>query len=142
MEWVFDDGGRAAAGFKGHTRDCVCRAIAIATQRPYKEIYNLINQFAKGERKTAHKGKSSARTGVYKQTVRKVMEHLCWVWHPTMQIGQGCTTHLRDGELPSVGRYIVTVSGHETALVDGVIHDTFDPSRGGDRCVYGYYSER
>jgi hypothetical protein len=29
--WQFDDGGRGAAGFKGKTGDCVCRAIAIAT---------------------------------------------------------------------------------------------------------------
>ena len=25
MDFVFDDGGRAAAGFKGKTDDCVCR---------------------------------------------------------------------------------------------------------------------
>jgi hypothetical protein len=24
-------------------------------------------------------------------------------------------------------------------VIDGVIHDTFDPSRGGTRCVYGYW---
>lgn len=26
------------------------------------------------------------------------------------------------------------------AVVDGVLHDTFDCSRGGTRCVYGYYA--
>jgi len=25
-------------------------------------------------------------------------------------------------------------------VLDGVIHDTHDPSRGGRRCVYGYWS--
>jgi hypothetical protein len=25
------------------------------------------------------------------------------------------------------------------AVIDGVIHDTFNPSRGGSRCVYGYW---
>src|SRR5262245_46562233 len=29
--FVYDDGGRAAAGFKGKAGDCVCRAIALAT---------------------------------------------------------------------------------------------------------------
>ena len=29
--YAFDDGGRAPAGYKGTTGDCVCRAIAIAT---------------------------------------------------------------------------------------------------------------
>lgn len=64
MEWTYNDGGRAEAGFRGVTGDCVCRAIAIATERPYREIYDLINEYGKrehtGKRKT---GKSSARTG-------------------------------------------------------------------------------
>ena len=24
-------------------------------------------------------------------------------------------------------------------MIDGVIHDTYDPTRGGTRCVYGYW---
>ena len=31
------------------------------------------------------------------------------------------------------------LSRHITAVVDGVIHDTHDPSRKGTRCVYGYW---
>jgi hypothetical protein len=38
MKIVIDDGGREAAGFKGSAGDCVCRAIAIASGRPYKEV--------------------------------------------------------------------------------------------------------
>jgi hypothetical protein len=56
-----------------------------------------------------------------------------------MQIGSGCKVHLRDGELPT-GRLVVFVSKHYTAVIDGVIHDTYDPSRAGTRCVYGYFS--
>ena len=141
MKWQFDDGGRASAGFKGTTGDCVCRAIAIATEKPYKEVYDLINEYAKNEHTGKRKrGKSNARTGVYKRTIKKVMEHYGWVWHPTMQIGQGCKVHLRSGELP-MGRLVVSVSKHEVAVIDGVIHDIFDPSRDGDRCVYGYYTK-
>lgn len=40
MNWVYNDGGRADAGFKGEAGDCVTRAIAIAMDRPYKEVYN------------------------------------------------------------------------------------------------------
>lgn len=151
MDWVYDDGGRAEAGFKGTTGDCVCRAIAIAVERPYKEVYDLINEFAKAERTGKRKkGKSSARTGVYPATIRKVMAHYGWEWHPTMHIGQGCTVHLKADELPA-GRLVVSVSKHETAVVDGVIHDIYNPSDRGrtvdrygndittDRCVYGYY---
>lgn len=139
MEWIFNDGGREAAGYKGTTGDCVCRAIAIATQKPYNEVYDLINTFSKSERIGKHKhGKSNARTGVYRDTIRKVMEHYGWKWIPTMKIGQGCQVHLRSEELPK-GRLVVSVSKHETAVIDGVINDIYDCSRNGTRCVYGYY---
>ena len=141
MDFVFDDGGREEAGFKGKTGDCVCRAIAIATEMPYKEVYDLINETAKSERASKRKrGKSSARTGVYIGTIRKVMERLGWKWHPTMAIGKGCTVHLRKDELPS-GRLVVSVSRHEVAVIDGVVHDTYDCTRDGSRCVYGYYAK-
>ncbi len=141
MDFVFDDGGREAAGFKGKTGDCVCRAIAIATEMPYKEVYDLINETAKSERASKRKrGKSSARTGVYIGTIRKVMERLGWKWYPTMAIGKGCTVHLRKDELPS-GRLVVSVSRHEVAVIDGVVHDTYDCTRDGSRCVYGYYAK-
>lgn len=141
MNFIYDDGGREAAGFKGETRDCVCRAIAIAAEMPYKEVYDLINEMAKTERSSKRRrGKSNARTGVYISTIRKVMERLGWKWHPTMAIGKGCTVHLRKDELPS-GRLVVSVSRHEVAVIEGVVHDTFDCTRDGSRCVYGYYQK-
>ena len=141
MNWVFDDGGRAEAGYKGRTGDCVCRAIAIATERPYQEVYDLINETAKRERTGKRKKKvSSARTGVFSGTERRVMQHYGWTWHPTMHIGSGCTVHLREDELPA-GRLVVSVSRHTVAVIDGVVHDTHDCTRGGTRCVYGYYTK-
>lgn len=56
-----------------------------------------------------------------------------------MQIGQGCKVHLRADELPQ-GRLVVSLSKHHSAVIDGVVHDTFDPNRDGTRCVYGYYT--
>lgn len=69
------------------------------------------------------------------------MEHLGWQWNPTMTIGSGCTIHLAEDELPK-GRIVVSLSRHCAAVIDGVLHDTYDCSRDGNRCVYGYYSER
>lgn len=41
MKFVYDDGGRAAAGFKGKkVGDCICRAVAIATGKPYRDVHN------------------------------------------------------------------------------------------------------
>jgi hypothetical protein len=135
----FDDGGRLAAGYKGKAGDCVVRAIAIATGRPYQQIYDLVNSAAVHERTGKRKrGTSNARTGVYKTSIKRVLKSLGWVWTPTMQIGSGCTVHLRADELPA-GRLVVSVSKHLTAVIDGVIHDTHDCSRRGTRCVYGYW---
>lgn len=142
MKWVYDDGGRKAAGFKGDASDCVCRAIAIADQRPYEEVYELINLYGIKERKTKRrtKGKSTARNGVYKSTTKKILTDFGWKWNPTMYVGSGCVIHLRGEELPK-GRIIASVSRHLVAVVDGVIHDTHDCSRGGTRCVYGYWTK-
>ena len=138
---VITDGGRNQAGFSGTTGDCVCRAIAIAAQRPYAEVYELINQAAKTERTGSRKrGRSSARSGVYKSTTHKVIAQLGGKWTATMSIGSGCQIHLTPSELPSTGRHILSVSKHLAAWVDGKLHDNHDCSRDGTRCVYGYWS--
>ena len=151
MKMIYNDGGRLKAGYKGAANDCVCRSIAIATGKPYKEIYDALNELAKSERIGKRKrSKSSARNGVYKQTYKKYLASIGWKWIPTMFIGSGCKIHLHDGELPS-GTLIVSLSRHLTCVIDGVIHDTHDPQRCtvfyennkrvriARRCVYGYW---
>ena len=143
---VVTDGGRKDAGFKGRQpSDCVTRAIAIATGTPYRKVYDLVNEEAKRERPGRRsdgrkRGRSSARNGVHKATIRRLMTALGWTWTPTMSIGSGCKVHLRRDEIPMTGSLVVSVSKHLVAVVDGVIHDVSDPSRNGDRCVYGYFS--
>jgi hypothetical protein len=137
--WKLNDGGRADAGFKGLTGDCGVRALAIALQLPYKEVYDKVNEFCKEEKPSKRRrGKSSARTGIHTHTFHKITEHYGLKWIPKMTIGSGCTTHLREDELPK-GRIICRVSKHYTAVVDGVINDTYDCSREGKRAVYGYW---
>ena len=138
--WIRNDGGRAAAGYKGTANDCVCRAIAIATGQPYQDVYAALNDAARSEHSSRRRRgrRSSARTGVYRPTIRHYLATLGWQWQPTMAIGSGCKVHLRADELPA-GRLIVAVSGHMVAVIDGVINDLHDPRRGGTRCVYGYY---
>lgn len=141
MKFTYNDGGRAAAGFKGQTGDCVCRSIAIASELPYQHIYDWLNGTATDwNKRRAKRGRrlSSARTGVHKEVYGRVLEALGFKWTPTMHIGSGCTVHLRADELPS-GRLVVNVSKHLVAVIDGVVHDTFDDQRNGTRCVYGYW---
>jgi hypothetical protein len=143
MRWTLDDGGRAAAGFKGTAGDCVCRSIAIVTGVPYGEVYARLADET-GRQRAGKRGRkaASARNGIStgRKWFKEYMAELGLRFVPLMGIGTGCTAHLRDGEswVPA-GRVIVNVSKHYTALVDGVIHDTHDPSREGTRCVYGYW---
>lgn len=141
MRFIYDDGGRSKYFKATNVGDCVTRAIANATGVDYKEVYDALNALAKEERTGKRKrGKSKARDGVYNATYRKYIEgELGWVWVPCMSIGSGCKTHLRDGELPQKGNYVVRTSHHLTCVRDGALVDTYDCSRDGDRCVYGYW---
>lgn len=150
LSFIFDDGGRTDAGFKGNAGDCVCRSVAIVTGKPYLEVYKVLADGAGNERKSRGR---SARNGIHtkRQWFKDHMRALGFVWTPTMGIGTGCKVHLHDGELP-MGRLVVKVSKHYTAVVDGVIRDTFDPRREAHvqywdgrneiqrRCVYGYWT--
>jgi hypothetical protein len=141
LPWVFDDGGRSTY-FVGSSGDCVTRAIAVAAGLDYRDVYDaLADGMARMKPGRGNRGKRSARNGVASAVYRPFLVRLGWEWHPTMSIGSGCRVHLAADEIPMSGRVIVRCSRHLTAVVDGVIHDTHDPSRAGTRCVYGYYTE-
>lgn len=134
MKHIYDDGGRTAAGFKGKAGDCVARSVAITSGRPYAEVYAAL---ARGMGKQRKSKGASARNGV--NTKRKwfkdYMASIGFKWVPTMLIGSGCKVHLRDDELP-MGRLVVAVSKHYTAVIDGVIHDTFNPAADRGTTIY------
>ena len=167
MKYQYNDGGRALAGYKGRAGDCVCRAIAIVSGKPYSEVYKALAGGAGSERKSNGK---SARNGirVQRKWFKEYMAELGFEWTPTMFVGHGCKVHLRADELPQ-GKLVVAVSRHYTAVIDGVIHDTHNPSERSstiyplgclsnipkgakllangngyeyapDRCVYGYWT--
>ena len=140
MRFKYSDGGRSNYFRAENVGDCVVRAICNATGLDYKIVYDDLKALAKTERITKHhKTKSSVRDGVSKQTAKKYIESLGWTWIPIMKIGSGCTMHLSNKDFPTDGIYIVSVSGHLTCVKDGVIYDTYDCSRAGTRCVYGYW---
>lgn len=148
IKFQYNDGGRKEAGLKGSVGDCVCRAICITTGLPYKEVYDRLASGNANQRKGRYESKSKAGIKTASKginTKRKwfedYMKELGFEWVPTMKVGQGCKVHLSDNELPS-GRLIVNVSRHFAAVIDGVLNDINDCSRGGMRCVYGYYIYR
>lgn len=144
MKHVYNDGGRKLAGYEGSAGDCVTRAVCIATALPYGEVYKRLaagNAEQRASKRTPRRAKS-ARNGVSvkRKWFRDYMTELGWKFVPTMGVGTGCKVHMREDELPS-GRLIVSVSKHYTAVIDGVLHDTYDCTRDGTRCVYGYWIE-
>lgn len=130
MKFVFNDGGRSNYFKAKDVGDCAIRAIAIATGLDYKKVYDDLK---------ALNGGKSCRDGTPKKVDKKYLTQLGWIWHPTMEIGSGCKVHLNEKELPS-GTLIVAVSKHLTCVKDGVLYDTYDCTRDGNRCVYGYWT--
>lgn len=136
MNWVKDDGGREASGHPKHSGDCVVRAVAIATGSSYQEVWEDLESYCLSGRK--RKRFSSPAKGIQIPLLKKYLALKGFRWVPLMGIGTGCRYHLRSDELPS-GTLIVNLSLHVAAVVDGVLHDLSDCSRGGTRCVYGYW---
>jgi hypothetical protein len=129
MKFVRNDGGMAASKHD-EINDCACRAIAIATERPYREIWSMF-------RARLETGASPRiRNGVAEIVQHEVLTSLGWIWIPTPKV-----TRLRADHLPT-GRLVVCIRDHSTAVLDGVLHDTWNCSRnrnGEPPHVFGYY---
>jgi hypothetical protein len=129
MEFCYNDGGRANT-YRGQTGDCAVRALAIAAQLPYEHVY--------ADAKTLLPKGHTFKRGVPKEIINHLATKYGGSWIATMRPGQGCKVHLKADELPQ-GRIVVRVTKHVAAVINGVLHDTYDCSRGGTRCVYGYW---
>lgn len=149
---VYNDGGRSKY-YEGVASDCVVRAIAIATSQDYKVVYEALRERMKAvEYESLQKFASkcglknvgtpyvSPRNGVNKSVYGPYLSDLGWKWTPLVKIGTGCKVHLRESEVLE-GRIIVRLSKHIAAVINKEIHDTYDCSRDGTRCVYGYWSK-
>ncbi len=108
--------------------DCVLRAISIATKKNYEEVLNDFKQLMD----------KPPYQGVPNKIWKPYLKNLGWKWIPTMFIGSGCKVHMTKEELPK-GTLIISLSGHLTCVIDYIVNDTYDPSREGTRCVYGYH---
>jgi len=136
LPYVYDDGGRAQY-FRGNPKnatDCVCRAVAIASGRDYKQVYDAL---------TAATGQTPRRgVDTRARSFKAFMTSAGFVWTPCSSIGSTASVHYYADELPTAGRLVCSVSGHYTAVIDGVVHDAWDSrynSFGQPRRIYGYW---
>ena len=147
LKFINNDGGRAAAGYRGQAGDCVVRSIAIVSGLPYQKIYNDLFKANEEFRNTSRtklarslkKKNDSPRSGTHRIVLKKYLAKLGFKWTPTMFVGKGCKIHLKKEELPN-GTLLVSCSKHITVVKDGFLYDTHDCSRNGTRCVYGYWT--
>ncbi|MEC8208443.1 MAG: hypothetical protein VX076_11305, partial [Pseudomonadota bacterium] len=94
MEFNFNDGGRAEAGYKGRTGDCVTRAVAIAAQLPYQQVYDRLAEGNATQRVTKRSKKATARQrtashgiSTKRKWFKDYMNSLGFTWVSTMGIG-------------------------------------------------------
>ena len=127
LQFKLNDGGRRDAGFKGHTGDCVTRAIAITTGAPYRETYKalgaLYDEMSGGLER-------SARGGVASVVWHRYVTERGWKLFLTRN------AYFTHDAIPMEGTIIAVMNRHCAAVIDGVVHDAWD-SRLSNRTKYG-----
>lgn len=128
--YQFNDGGRAAAGYKGKSGDCGVRAMSIACEMDYKAARKLLKEYsARGKL-----GSKAIASGIYKEDMDAALRSIGWAWVSAPKF-EG--RKARYADLPK-GRHIAQMARHYAAVVDGVLLDSWDSS---SKMVYGYWTK-
>tara|TARA_B100000214_G_scaffold369228_1_gene341952 strand:- start:62 stop:472 length:411 start_codon:yes stop_codon:yes gene_type:complete len=114
IKFKHNDGGRSIYFGKRETGDCVVRAIAIATKKHYRDVWHDLLDISK-------------RTGLlpneHETYETYLTKHLGWTKHKCPRRADGKKYLVRQVHHEQA---IILTRGHLTAMVDGVINDTFD----------------
>lgn len=128
IDFVYDDGGRNGhRNVRAHVGDCGCRALSIIMQRDYWSLYDYLDANFHG----------SPSRGLSRDVVHKIMRDEGYEYVACAN-PKGDIRRLRRADLPD-GRLLVWIRDHYTAVIDGVIHDTYDCSKHGRAHVMGYW---
>ncbi len=142
MPCKLSDGGRNASGYHDAENDCVARALAIVTQRPYGEIHlrlqaGLDTWQAKHLNLTRKPGVNAGH-----KWFKDYLKHeLGMTWHPLLGLRSIRLSVYRPfpvDELPRWGRFAVNCSSHWIALIDGTAYDIYPVRR--NTATVGYWS--
>ena len=130
MNFIFNDGGRKEAGYKGSAGDCAARAMSIALNIPYKTAYSELAKANKDHGKA-----KSARNGISKDIYSDVLKLHGWFWNPSPKfIGRKAKCK----DMP-IGTVIARQAGHYVTVVNGIPQDTWDSS---EKMVYGFWAKK
>lgn len=140
MLFIKSDGGRAAAGYKGSARDCGVRAAALVTGADYRDTYAALfdrqRAFkAASKKKCVINRSASPRNGVWHMVMHQHMADAGAQWIALAEIG-GDVVRVRDvSERWPVGRIMIRLARHYSAIIDGVNYDTWEQHP--EKRVYG-----
>ena len=122
IDYEMDDGGREAAGRKGKTGDCVTRALAILTGRPYLECYRALAEANSKEPRSRSYGKVTASNGVAKRAYEKVYRAFGL---EKVKLPAGAKPTFSEA-YETYGDCVVTTAKHIACLKAGALHDIWD----------------
>ena len=100
--------------------DCVIRSISVLENRDWLDVYDELSYLA------GNKGLMFENVPFVEDYLDDRYPREC---HYSKTVGEFAREH-------PVGRYAVTMDGHITAIIDGIIIDTFDPSERIMRCAW------
>ncbi len=107
-----------------HVSDCAVRAIALATDRSWDQTYEELSNYAKQQ-------------GITFSEIEFIDDYLDRQYISYCQNKRDKIVTVGDfADLKIKGTWLVTMGGHITCIIDGVIYDTFDPS---DRLLWCAY---
>lgn len=95
--------------------DCTIRAIALATNRSWDEVYRELSMFAQS-------------LAVMPDDVEYIDDYLLRRFERVCNCRNRNITVGEFVEHNPKGVFLITMKGHITCAIDGVVYDTFDPS--------------
>lgn len=105
-----------------HVSDCAVRAISLATKKTWDETYSELSLYAQ----------SQAITFSEIEFINEYLAERYPRYCPEKNLVQ--VKDFVNLNLP--GRWLITMSGHITCVIDGICYDTFDPSDRYLWCIY------
>tara|TARA_R110001599_G_scaffold189910_1_gene384688 strand:- start:782 stop:1201 length:420 start_codon:yes stop_codon:yes gene_type:complete len=135
MRYKETDGGRLDSGFRGLGGDCVTRAIAIATEIPYRQVRKALTDLT--IEMTGGLDRSAAN-GVAVPVSHAYLTSLGWQLVITKK------SYLKD--IPMTGTLIACLPRHTTAVINNTVHDRWDSRKSrktkcGSPVMQGYYQK-
>ena len=133
LRYVYDDGGRKDAGFKGDTGDCAVRAIAIVSGRPYIEVYRTMaaemkaaGYSASGNAYATRENKRKAPRKRGQLTAVKVQEKVMRMFGlEKVKLPAGAKPTFAEAHATH-GNCVARTAKHVAALKDGALRDLWD----------------